>query len=646
MEEPGRHYGNGWFLDDIVIRDPTTNHEHAFSCHRWLDQGEDDGKIARELYASENSTLFGRQKLELKRKETWAAESWKFMKGNTLQFYNKLTGGFVRLHPDGTVDAAGEKTDRYGLFDVIFNKGNTCIFQSRQMRHLSLALDNGLVTGMASGVAASELRVLYQPNRFALLESTLVPGHTVVFDHHGKIADKSSTGYADLSKEFVIYVKGVFLDSAVVLLATSLRQALCLQPDGSCTGVGNQSAKSHWKVHKISSGIYMFESVKNAQMYLRIKDDRCDGTGTGDVHCHFKIKKNLENGSISLESTKSPGLFVGLQSDGQAKPVIYTKDGSVFFYPQVIQFGRENPVETSATPSQEEQKINEKKTQTKTPPKSEVGDPLSSPTTKEISRSQSCENLLSEDEWKVYVLTGYTGTQANVTLWVYGDEGATGPISLSKENQDQLFLPRQEDEFQVKIKSIGEIYKIRIGHDGTSEQPEWSLQKVTMHHMKSKKTVDFAANAWLSRTRAYGGIVCELPVVKEGQAVFPLVRYHVYVHTGQVKQAETESEVYLCLYGERGDSGLRLMYKSNMPIKFQRGQTDMFQVEAVSLGKLQKVLLRCEAHDKSQHWYCEKVIVREPGATLESVFTCERWLPFMSQGIIHSEIELHLQGED
>ena len=36
------------------------------------------------------------------------------MKGNTLQFYNRVTGGFVRLHPDGTVDAVGDKTDKYG----------------------------------------------------------------------------------------------------------------------------------------------------------------------------------------------------------------------------------------------------------------------------------------------------------------------------------------------------------------------------------------------------------------------------------------------------------------------------------------------------------------------------------------------------
>ncbi|XP_046497511.1 oxygen-regulated protein 1 isoform X11 [Equus quagga] len=630
--------GNGWFLEDVVVKDPTTNREYAFFCHRWLDQGEDDGKIVRELYARDYNIISARQKLEFNRKETWAAESWKFMKGNTLQFYNRLTGGFVRLHPNGTVDAVGKKTDKYGLFDVIFNKENICIFQSHKIRHLSLALDNGSVAGMASGGASTKLRVLYQPNRCALLESALVPGHTVIFDHHGKIANESSAGYANLSKEFVVFVKGMFLNSAVVLLATSLCQALCIQPDGSCTGVGNQSEKSYWKVHKISSGICMFESVKNAQMYLRIKDGQCDGTGTGDIDCHFKIKKNLENASISLESVKNPGLFVGLQSDGQAKPVIYTKNGSVFFYPQVIKFGREDPTGISATPSKEEEKIRGSKKRQETPPESEARGPLLSSTAKEIS-----ETLLSEDEWKVLVLTGNTGTQANVTLWVYGDEGVTGPISLSKDSSEQLFLPRQEDEFQIEIRNIGIIYKIRIGHDGTSEQPEWNLQRVTMQHIKSKKTLDFAVNVWLSRIQGDGDLVCELPVVEGGQAIFPLVRYHVDVHTGQLKQAETESEVSLCLFGERGDSGLRLLYKSNMPVKFQRGQIDTFQVEAVSLGKLQKVLLRCEASDKSQYWYCEKVVVRESGTTSESTFTCERWLPFMSQGIIHSEIELFLQ---
>ncbi|KAL1775871.1 lipoxygenase-likey domain-containing protein 1-like [Sigmodon hispidus] len=637
--------GNGWFLEDVVVRDPTTNKEYSFFCHRWLDEGEDDGKIVREMYARDNTIFSVRKKLELKRKETWAAESWKFMKGNTLQFYSKLTGGFVRLHPDGVVDAIGEQTDRYGLFDVIFNKGNICIFQSHAMRHLSLALDNGVVTGMASGGALTELRVLYQPNRCALLESVLCPGHTLVVDCHGKTADQSSSGYAQISKEFLVFVKGVFLNSAVVILATSLCQALCLQPSGTCTGAGNQSEQSHWRVHRVSSGICMFESVKHARMYLRIKDGHCNGTGTGDTDCHFKIKRNLENASISLESLKSPGLFVGLQPDGQAKPVIYTKDENVCFYPRVIQFGRENPMGMSATPSQGEDKIPVSKHQNGMPPEPKARHSPQLPSEKS-RHSLSTETLVAEDKWKVLVLTGDTGTQANVTLWVYGDEGVSGPISLTKDSPKQLFLPGQKDEFQVVLRSIGEIYKIRIGHDGNSGQPEWSLQRVTMEHMRSKKTLNFFANMWLSRNQIDGDIVCELPVMKEGKPVFPLVRYHVDVYTGWLKEAETQSEVSLCLYGERGDSGLRLLHRSNMPVPFQRGQIDAFQIEAVSLGNLQKVLLRCEASDKSQYWYCEKVVVKEPGTASESIFTCERWIPFMSQGLMHSEIELYCQGED
>nr|XP_020861601.1 lipoxygenase homology domain-containing protein 1 isoform X5 [Phascolarctos cinereus] len=567
--------GNGWFLDDIVIKDPTTDLEYAFLCHRWLDQGEDDGKIIRELYPSDNSTFFGRQKLELQRKEVWAVESWKLKKGNTLQFYNRLSGGFVRLHPDGSVDALGEKRDKNGLFDVIVKRGNICIFQSHQTRNLSLGLDNvsGMATGMANGGSPCELRVLYLPNRCVILESVMVPGHTVAFNCQGKVADESTDSYAGLLKEFVIYAKG-----------------------------------------------------------------------TGDLDCHFKIQKNLENGSISLESVKSKGLFVGLLLDGQTKPVLYTKDASVFFYPQVVQFGREKPMGTSATASQQEEKAGEFGNQVEATSQCMAYIPFPSPvSTKICNTSTSDRVLLSDDEWRVLVLTGNTGTRANVTLWVYGDRGDTGPLPLGKDNREQLFLPRKEDEFQVQIKSIGKMYKIRIGHDGTSQQPEWSLQMVTMQHVKSRKTLNFVANKWLSRIQGDGDIVCELPVEEDGKAIFPIVRYHVYVYTGQLKEAETTSAVYLCLYGERGDSGVRLLHKSDMPIKFQRGQIDKFQVEAVSLGKLKKALLLCEATDLSQCWYCEKVIVREPMKESESIFNCERWLPFMSQGIIHSEIELYPQ---
>ncbi|XP_028941560.1 lipoxygenase homology domain-containing protein 1, partial [Antrostomus carolinensis] len=270
---------------------------------------------------------------------------------------------------------------------------------------------------------------------------------------------------------------------------------------------------------------------------------------------------------------------------------------------------------TSAAPNQEEKDFRESQLQA-AKAKKPVPQSLSTfPLSKEMRNPQGGECLLpSDDEWKVSMLTGNTGTEAIVVLWIYGDRGVAEPITLGKDNRKQLFLPRQEDEFQV-----------------------------TLQHLKSKKTLNFPTNTWLSKNHNDGDFLCELPVLEAGKPIYPIVLYHVYVYTGVMEQAETDSAVYLCIYGKRGDSGLRLLHKSGVPVAFRRGMVNAFAVKAVSLGKLQKVLLRCEANAESQYWYCDKVIVREAENNLEYVFCCERLLPFMSQGVINSEIELYPQ---
>uniref|UniRef100_A0A8C0B9D8 Oxygen-regulated protein 1 n=1 Tax=Buteo japonicus TaxID=224669 RepID=A0A8C0B9D8_9AVES len=590
--------GNGWFLDKVVIKDPVTDLDFTFLCHRWLDQGRTQPHC----------------------------NGWKFQKGNTLQFYNRLTRGFICLSPDTRVDALGDKKNKYGLFDVNVKRRNICIFSSHQMPHLALALVNGHVIGKVGNATCCELCVHLQPNGCAILESARNPGHTVMFNLQGQVADET-TGYAGLSKEFVVHVKGVFHHGAIILLNTSLCQALSLRADGTCSGAGQQQQESYWKVHKIGSGVCMFESVRNPRMYLKIKDDQCNGTGTGDEYCHFKIEKNLETGSVSLESVWNKGIYVGLLPDGQTKPVINTGETNIFFYPQVIKFGRQEPMGTSAAPNQEKKDFRVPQLQ---PAKAQkpVSQSLSTfPPSKEMRNPQGGEcPLPSDDEWKVSMLTGNPGTEANVILWIYGDRGVSGPISLGKDNRKQLFLPRQEDEFQVKIKNIGNIYKIRIELDELlNEQSEWNLQRVTLQHLKSKKTLNFPANTWLSKNHDDREFLCEIPAVEAGKPIYPIVLYHVYVYTGDMEQADTDSEVYLCIYGKRGDSGLRLLHKSGIPVTFQRGMVNAFEVEAVSLGELQKVLLRCEAGAKSQYWYCDKVIVREAENNSEYVFNCERY---------------------
>lgn len=51
-----------------------------------------------------------------------------------------------------------------------------------------------------------------------------------------------------------------------------------------------------------------------------------------------------------------------------------------------------------------------------------------------------------------------------------------------------------------------------------------------MQHRKSKKILDFVANAGMSQIQADGDLVCELPVIKEGQPVFPGILL-IYINT-------------------------------------------------------------------------------------------------------------------
>lgn len=47
---------SGWFLDWIEIDAPSQGQRLRFPCGRWLDKGEDDGAMVRDLYPADLQT--------------------------------------------------------------------------------------------------------------------------------------------------------------------------------------------------------------------------------------------------------------------------------------------------------------------------------------------------------------------------------------------------------------------------------------------------------------------------------------------------------------------------------------------------------------------------------------------------------------
>lgn len=47
---------SGWFLDWVEVDAPSQGQRLRFPCGRWLDRGEDDGAIVRDLYPADLQT--------------------------------------------------------------------------------------------------------------------------------------------------------------------------------------------------------------------------------------------------------------------------------------------------------------------------------------------------------------------------------------------------------------------------------------------------------------------------------------------------------------------------------------------------------------------------------------------------------------
>ncbi len=72
------------------------------------------------------------------------------------------------------------------------------------------------------------------------------------------------------------------------------------------------------------------------------------------------------------------------------------------------------------------------------------------------------------------------------------------------------------------------------------------------------------------------------------------------VHTGSEPGSDTEAQLSVQLFGSHGDSGKRVLYNcTNNKTPFQElGQIDTFEIEAVELQELEKIVIGHEEKGK------------------------------------------------
>lgn len=103
------------------------------------------------------------------------------------------------------------------------------------------------------------------------------------------------------------------------------------------------------------------------------------------------------------------------------------------------------------------------------------------------------------------------GTDANVFIQLFGEKNDSGkiPLETSKNNKNK-FERGNEDIFEVKEADIGDLRKVRVGHDGKGPGAGWHLKEIIVDAPKLGKKWRFPCDRWFDKGEDDGKIEREL----------------------------------------------------------------------------------------------------------------------------------------
>uniref|UniRef100_A0A673ZXF5 Lipoxygenase homology PLAT domains 1 n=1 Tax=Salmo trutta TaxID=8032 RepID=A0A673ZXF5_SALTR len=607
----GRGGGCGWYLEKVMVREEGQAESQVveFPCGRWLDRNEDDGQIVRELVPfSDGQRLYN-------------VSYHVSVKTGSVSGGSSNSTVFVKLY--------GEKGDTSKMMLVVsdnnlrnyFEVGRVDVFTVEtfdigQINRLLIGHNN---EGMNAGwfldsvqimVPASGSQYMFPSHRWLCKDEA--DGKTEVVIYPSEILD---------IKQLMNYEITV-VTGDVSFAGTNANVFIQLYGDKGKTEVVNLASRSN-NYERATTEIFKIEASDVGKIFkVRIGHDEA-GIGSGWF----------------LEKVYVKHLIMGMVPKAKKKDDKKKKKKK-----------KVNQIFFSEAEEEETEEVMQEIVQT-----------YVFPCSRWLSRGEEDGELvvellpedtdeLEENTYEVCVFTGDmlgAGTDANVYINIYGENGDTGERLLRKSGNLNKFEAGQEDVFTITAIELGPLRKLRIRQDNAASYSSWYLDRVEIVDTKDETTYYFPCNRWLAVDEDDGQIARELVPVDEafmkrdddeegtGAATLGLEQkgktmsttLTLKIKTGEKKHAGTDANVFAILYGEKDDTGIiNLKACKTHKNKFERGMVDEFTVEAVDLGELEKLRIGHDNSGGSPGWFLDWVEIDAPSQGQRLRFPCGRWL--------------------
>ncbi|XP_004684062.1 PREDICTED: lipoxygenase homology domain-containing protein 1 [Condylura cristata] len=705
-----RNLGSGWHLERMTLMNTLTKDKYNFNCNRWLDANEDDNEIVREMTAEGPAVrrIMGSKWLDKDKddgqlvRELLPSDSNATLK-NFRYHISLKTGDVSGASTDSRVyiKLYGEKSDTIKQVLLVSDNNLKDYFERGRvdeftLETLNIGTINRLIIGHDStGMHASwflgsvQIRVPRQGKQYTFpanrwldkskadgrLEVELYPSEVVEIQklvHYEVEIWTGDVGGAGTTSQVYMQIYGEEGKTEVLFLSSRSKVF-----DRASKDTFQLEAADVGEIFKIRLGhtgegfgpSWFVDTLWLRHLVVKEVDL------TPEEEARRKKEKDKLRQLLKKERLKAK-----LQRKKKKK-----KKGSDE-EDEGEEEEEESSSEESSSEEEEEETEEEEEEEEFGPGMQEVIEEYKFEAHRWLARGKEDNELVVElvpagrpgpepNTYEVQVITGNVpkaGTDANVYLTIYGEEyGDTGERPLKKSDKSNKFEQGQTDTFTIHAIDLGALTKIRIRHDNSGNRPGWFLDRIDITDVNDETTYYFPCQRWLAVEEDDGQLSRELLPVDESYVLPPedeeggadnnpldslaleqkdkSTTFSVTIKTGDKKNAGTDANVFITLFGTKDDTGMTLLKSSKTNSdKFERDSIEIFTVEALGLGDLWKVRIGHDNTGKAPGWFVDWVEVDAPSLGKCMTFPCGRWLAkneddgTIARDLFHAELQTRL----
>ena len=206
-----------------------------------------------------------------------------------------------------------------------------------------------------------------------------------------------------------------------------------------------------------------------------------------------------------------------------------------------------------------------------------------------------------------------SGTKDNVQISLIGSKSYTNFFNLNQNLKASEFRTGHTELFKIELEDVGELKEVKIKSEEHTIYNSWYLSKIRISRNDDNNFYTFPFYSWIKHGKIYSSST-------------ELVEYTIKFYTGDVAAGGTDANVFMIIYGTRGETKPIQLNELIARNAFEAGNVDYVKLAHENLGSIKKVKIWHDEKWLGDGWFLNKISIKNESSGVEVTFPYYSWL--------------------